>query len=318
MMDLNTLKQFMVVARLEHLSRAADELHIAQPSLSRTIARLESELGTPLFNRSGRLRLNDAGKLFRDHVERSLGELEAGRRAVAEAGNQGPGTVRLASETFLTLTGPLAAYKQAHPSIEIELHWSLAEDMTRLLRAQDVDLCVASQPIHAEGLKSTPLFDEAVGVGTPLDHPLADRTSVSIDELADQPFVTAREGHWLRRLLDRLFAARDLTPKIVCEVDELTAIAGLIGAGLGIGLVPNFARHFAFARHSATRAPLTWIAVDNPDCRRRVTLYWGADSHLPTAARLMRTTITNWDWNTDRPQAQRPRTTPEPARQPQA
>nr|WP_158853592.1 LysR substrate-binding domain-containing protein [Saccharothrix deserti] len=298
-MELNSLKQFLVVARLEHLSRAADELHIAQPSLSRTIARLEGELGTPLFERSGRLRLNDAGKLFRDHVERALGELAAGRRAVAEATSEGLGTVRLASETFLTLTGPLAAYKRAHPSVEIELHWSLAEDMARRLRAQDVDLCVASQPIHAEGLESTQLFDEAVGVGTPLDHPLAGRTSVSIDELADQPFITAREGHWIRRLLDRLFAARNLTPKIVCESDEPSAIADLISVGLGIGLVP------AFARRSPTRAPGAWIAVDSPDCRRTVTLYWGADSHLSTAARLMRTTITNWDWITGDPQEKR-------------
>lgn len=298
-MELNSLKQFLVVARLEHLSRAADELHIAQPSLSRTIARLESELGTPLFDRSGRLRLNDTGRLFRDHVERSLGELEAGRRAVAEATSEGLGTVRLASETFLTLTGPLAAYKRAHPSIEIELHWSPAEDMARRLRAQDVDLCVASQPIHAEGLESAQLFDEAVGVGTPLDHPLAGRTSVSIDELAGQPFVTARQGHWVRRLLDRLFAARGLTPKIVCESDEPSAIAGLISAGLGIGLVP------AFARRSAMRTPGAWIAVDSPDCRRTVTLYWGADSHLPVAARLMRTTITSWDWITGEPQEKR-------------
>ncbi|MET8007181.1 LysR family transcriptional regulator [Nonomuraea glycinis] len=299
MMELNSLKQFLVVARLEHLSRAADELHIAQPSLSRTIARLESELGTPLFDRSGRLRLNDAGKLFRDHVERSLGELEAGRRAVAEAASEGLGTVRLASETFLTLTGPLAAYKRAHPSVEIELHWSPAEDMARRLRAQDVDLCIASQPISAEGLESTRLFDEAVGVGVPLDHPLAGRTSVTIDELAGQPFVTARKGHWLRQLLDRLFAARDLTPKIVCESDEHSAIADLISAGLGIGLVP------AFARRSATRASATWIPIDSPDCRRTVTLYWGADSHLSTAARLMRATITNWNWITGEPPEKR-------------
>jgi DNA-binding transcriptional LysR family regulator len=296
MMELNSLRQFLVVARLEHLSRAADELHIAQPSLSRTIARLENELGTPLFDRSGRLRLNDAGKLFRDHVERSLGELDAGRRAVAEAASEGLGTARLASETFLTLTGPLAAYKRAHPSAEIELHWSPAEDMARRLRAQEVDLCVASQPIQVAGLESEQLFDEAVGIGVPLDHPLAGRTSVSVDELAGQPFITAREGHWLRRLLDRLFAARELTPRIVCESDEHSAIADLISAGLGIGLVP------AFARRSATRAPGVWIPVDSPDCRRRVTLYWSADSHLSTAARLMRTTITGWNWPIGDPQ----------------
>ncbi|WP_223283737.1 LysR family transcriptional regulator [Streptomyces sp. FBKL.4005] len=294
-MELNALRQFLVVARLEHLSRAADELRVAQPSLSRTIARLESELGAPLFDRSGRLRLNDAGRVFRAHVERALGELQAGRRAVAEATSQGLGTVRLASETFLTLTGPLAAYKRDHPSVELELHWSPADDMARRLRAQEVDLCVASQPVHGEGLEAVRLFDDPVGVAAPLGHPLAGRTSVGIHELADQPFVTAREGHWLRRLLDRLFAARGLTPKIVCESDEHSAIADLIGAGLGIGLVPSFARRLG------ERAPVTWIPVDSPDCRRTVTLCWGAGSRLSTAARLMRSTITGWDWGTGEP-----------------
>ncbi|TMR96000.1 LysR family transcriptional regulator [Nonomuraea basaltis] len=298
-MELNSLRQFLVVARLEHLSGAAEELRVAQPSLSRTIARLESELRTPLFDRSGRLRLNDAGKLFRDYVERSLGDLDAGRRAVAEAVSEGVGTVRLASETFLTLTGPLAAFKRAHPAIEVELRWMAAEDMGRHLRAQDVDLCVASQPIPAEGLEAVQLLDEAVGLATPLDHPLASRTSVSIDELTGQPFVSARKGHWQRRLLDRLFAARDQTPKIVCEVDEPSAIAALISAGLGIGLVP------AFARTSSTRVPAAWVPVDSPDCRRAVTLYWNAGSHLSTAARLMRTTIANWNWITGEPQEKR-------------
>jgi DNA-binding transcriptional LysR family regulator len=171
--------------------------------------------------------------------------------------------------------------------------------MARHLRAQDVDLCVASQPIHAEGLESVQLLDEAVGVATPHDHPLAGRTSVRIDELADQPFVAARKGHWQRRLLDRLFAARDRIPKIACEVDELSAIADLISAGLGIGLVP------ALARRTAVRAPIPWIAVDDPDCRRTITLFWGADSHLSAAARLMRTTITSWDWLTGEPQGER-------------
>ncbi|MEU9017105.1 LysR substrate-binding domain-containing protein [Actinomadura sp. NPDC048394] len=289
------LRQFLVVARLEHLSRAAEELRVAQPSLSRTIARLEGELGTPLFDRAGRLRLNDAGKLFRGHVERALGELDAGRRAVAEAAGEGFGTVRLASETFLTFTAPLAAYKRAHPEVEVELHQMPAADMARALLAQDVDLCAASQPIHADGLESVRLLDEEVWLATPLDHPLAGRASVTVDELAGQPFIAAHKGHWQRRLLDRLFAARDLTPKIVCEGDEVGSIAELIIAGFGVGLVPGL------ARRSASVASVAWIAVDSPDCRRTLSLYWGAGSRLSAAARLMRTTIAGWDWGAGEP-----------------
>jgi DNA-binding transcriptional LysR family regulator len=289
-MDLNTLRQFLVVARLEHLSRAADELHVAQPSLSRTIARLESELGTPLFDRAGRLQLNDSGKLFREYVERGLGELDAGRRAVTEATGEGFGTVRLASETLFTLTGPLAAFKRAHPAVEVELHQLSAAEMARRLRAQDVDLCVASQPLRGDGLEAVQLFEEAVGVGMPVGHPLAERASVSVEELADQPLITASKGHWLRLLLDRLFAGSGLTPRIVCETDEAGAIAELISAGLGIGLVPGL------ARRTAIHVPGVWVAVDHPDCRRTTTLYWSAGSRLSPATLLMRSAITDWDW----------------------
>lgn len=289
-MDLNSLRQFLAVARLEHLSRAADELRVAQPSLSRTIARLENELGAPLFDRGGRLRLNDTGRLFREHVERALGELDAGRRAVAESTGPGTGSVRLASETFLTLTGPLAAFKHAHPAVEIELHWAPVDDMGRLMRARDVDLCVVSQPMRAEGLVSKRLFDEPVGVAVPLGHPLAERESVTVDDLAGEPMITAREGHWVRGLLDRLFAARGLTPRIVCETDEASAIAALIAAGLGLGLVPGFARHFA------RDVPGVWLPVDSPDCRRVVTLYRSADAVPSMAARLLWTAIADWDW----------------------
>jgi DNA-binding transcriptional LysR family regulator len=296
-MDLNTLRQFLVVARLEHLSHAADELRVAQPSLSRTIARLESELRTPLFDRAGRLRLNDTGKLFRDYVERALGELEAGRRAVADAISGGFGTVRLASETFLTFIGPLAAFKQAHPGVEVELHQIPAAEMARRLLAQDVDLCVASQPIQSDGLEAIELLDEAVWLAAPLDHQLAGRTSVTIDELADEPFIAASEGHWHRRLLDRLFAARGLTPRIAYEGEEVSAIAELIKAGLGIGLVPDL------AKRSAPSASAAWIAVDHPDCRRTLTLYCGAGSHLSAAARELRGTIIDWDWTSGGPHA---------------
>jgi DNA-binding transcriptional LysR family regulator len=289
-MDLNALRQFLVVARLEHLSHAADELRVAQPSLSRTIARLEAELGTPLFDRAGRLRLNDTGKLFRGYVERSLGELDAGRRAVVESTSEGVGTVRLASETFLTLTGPLTAFKRAHPSVDVQLRWSQAEDMARHLRAQDVDFCIASQPIATEGMESVQLMDEPVWVATPADHPLAGRTSVTIDELAGEPFVTSRPGHWLRRLVDHLFASRGLTPNIACEGDEPAAIAVLISAGFGIGFVPDIARRFV------PKPPGATVAVDHPECRRTLTLLWNADSQLSTAARLFRRTVTEWPW----------------------
>ncbi|OKI96786.1 LysR family transcriptional regulator [Kitasatospora sp. CB01950] len=289
-MDLHALTQFLVVARLEHLSRAAEELRVAQPSLSRTIARLEDELGTPLFDRVGRLRLNEAGRLFRGYAERCLGELEAGRRAVAEAAGDGFGTVRLASETFLTFTAPLAAFKRAHPAAEVELRQLSVDLMVRQLRAQEVDLCVASQPIRTDGLHSARLLDEPVFLAVPDGHPLADRESVDLADLAALPFITARPGHWNRRLLDHLFTALGHPPRIVCESDELAAVADLIAADLGVGLIP------AVGRRTAARLPLALLPVTTPACRRTLTLHWSTTARLSPAAALMREMLVNWSW----------------------
>ncbi|MGW3166237.1 LysR family transcriptional regulator substrate-binding protein [Streptomyces sp. NPDC001142] len=192
----------------------------------------------------------------------------------------------------MAFSGPLAAFKQQCPSVEIELHQLSVTEMARQLQAQEVDLAVASQPISTEGLESVRLLDEEVALALPLGHPLARRTSVGIEELADRPLISTRPGHWRRRLLDQLFAGRGLTPRIICEGDEAGAIAELISAGLGIGLVP------VIAQRTVSRVPLAWVGIDSPDCRRVLTLYWAQGGRLPAPARLLRDAIAAWDWET--------------------
>ena len=157
-MDLLQLRYFQAVARYEHISRAAEELRIAQPSLSRAIARLEAELGSPLFDRQGRrIRLNQYGAMFLRHVDRALSELDDGRRALRDARDKGLGRVSVASETLLTISHPLGSFRAAHPRADVRLHQSNAEEMARQLRAGEVDFCVASQPLTGANLESIEL-----------------------------------------------------------------------------------------------------------------------------------------------------------------
>jgi DNA-binding transcriptional LysR family regulator len=290
-MELNALHQFLAVAREEHLSRAAAQLHVAQPALSRTIARLEAELGAPLFDRAGRLRLNATGAIFRDHVERALGQLEAGRRAVAEAADGGPARVRLASETFLPLTRPIAAFTTAHPEVEVRLHQMSPREMEEALRADEVDLCLASQPVSAPSITSTVVHVEQVWLATPPGHRLSDAPTATIEDLAGEPFVITRPGQWQRRLLDWLFADRNLEPSIVCEIDEPAATYTLVGAGLGLSIFPDI------ARSSFPDAGVAWVRIDHPHCNRTLSLHWAGEDRLTAAARLMRAQIADWDWN---------------------
>lgn len=289
-MDLHALRQFLAVARHEHLSRAAVELRVAQPALSRTIGRIEDELGTPLFERRGRLRLNAAGEVFREHVQRALGELDAGVEAVATSLVAGAGRVSIASESLLTLMRPLATFKQAHPLVEVRLLQEPSGGMPAQVRARDVDLCLLSQSVTSADLEVRELVAEPVFVAVPLGHRLAGQAEVEVEELAEEPFVVTRRGHWQRQLLDRLFVPRGLTPRIVCESDEPTATAAMISAGLGIGLLP------AVARRDAIGVPLSWLRVADPSCVRPLSLGWRTAGLAPGAPQLLRDHLLAWDW----------------------
>ncbi|MGW0534899.1 LysR family transcriptional regulator [Streptomyces sp. NPDC003032] len=280
-MDLLQLRYFQAVARYEHISRAAEELRVAQPSLSRAIARLEADLGSTLFDRQGRrIRLNQYGAIFLRHVDRALSELDDGRRAVREGRDTGLGRVSVASETLLTITPLLASFRAAYPRADVRLFQSNAEDMDRRLRAREVDFCVASQPLTGANLESVELSREEVLLAVPLGHWLDGRERVTIPEIADEPFVTTRTGHWQRALLDRLFASEGLTPLLTCEGDEPAASQDMISAGLGIGLIPAVSRQV----RSHMRVPVAWVHVDAPDCHRVLTLVWNRDTYLSEAA----------------------------------
>ncbi|MFJ7212592.1 LysR family transcriptional regulator [Amycolatopsis sp. NPDC098790] len=277
-MDLLQLRYFQAVARREHLSQAAAELRVAQPSLSRAIARLEADLGVPLFDRVGRgLRLNRFGAGYLRRVDRALAELDDARRELADSAGLDHGSVSVAAETLLTLTGVVTEFRAAHAGVDIRLYQSSATEMANQLRAGEVDLCFASQPLPGADLRTRELLHEEVLLAVPVGHRLAGRKRVRIADLAGEPFVTTRPGYWPRELADRLFAAAGLRPEYTCESDEPGATGDLIGAGLGIGLVPAYSR-------SATHIPGVWLHVDAPGCHRTLNLVWRADAYLSVAA----------------------------------
>ena len=276
-MDLLQLRYFQAVARHQHVSRAAAELRVAQPALSRAIARLEAELGVPLFDRRGRrVRLNRFGAMFLVRADRARDELDQGQHELSDAAGLAPGTVAVAAETLRTLSGLVAGFLAGHPGVSFRLFQSPAPAMAAQLQAGEVDLCLASQPLPGPGLASAELLSEEVLLAVPPSHRLAGRTRAGVGELAGEPFVTTRPGYWQRALTDRLFA----DAVIVCEGDEPYAIRGLISAGVGIGLMP------AMARRLAPDPPVGWLHLD-VSCRRTLSLVWRADAYQTAAARAL-------------------------------
>ena len=170
-MDLLQLRYFQAVARHQHVSRAAAELHVAQPALSRAIARLEAELGVPLFDRRGRrVRLNRFGAMFLARASQALGELDQGQHELRDAAGLAQGTVAVAAETLRTLSGLIAGFLAGHPDVSFRLYQSPAPVMAAQLQAGEVDLCLASQPLPGPALAAAELLSEEVLVAVPPSH----------------------------------------------------------------------------------------------------------------------------------------------------
>ena len=281
--DLLQLRYFQAVARHEHVSRAAAELHVAQPALSRSIARLESELNVPLFDREGRrIRLNRFGATFLARVDQVLDHLDQGRRELEDAAGLARGSVAVASETLRTVTELSAHFIAKHPEVSFQLHQGPAPVMGDLLRTGTVDFCLASQPLEGVEVESMVLSNEEVLVAIPPTHGLARRRRLDLGMLADEPFITTRPGYWQRTLADQLFSRIGVQPRIVCEGDEPGAIRGLISAGVGVGLLP------AASRRATPSPKVAWLHLDDPVPLRSLKLVWRKSAYLSVAARSFR------------------------------
>ncbi|MEV7673071.1 LysR family transcriptional regulator [Streptomyces sp. NPDC088752] len=279
-MDLLALRYFQAVARHQHISRAARELRVAQPSVSRTINRLESELGVRLFDRQGRrIRLNDRGAVFLDRVDKALAELDDGRREMADTAAGGAGRVAVAAETLVQLAGVLAAFRAQRPGVKVRLFQASLEGMRQYVASGEVDFALASQALSGPGLASVELSREEVFLAVPHGHRLAGREGVTVVELASEEFVSTRAGHWQRALLEGLFAREGLRPHVVCEGDEAAATPEMVGAGLGIGLMPAVAR-----RAIGEDGPVAWARLSSAESRRTLTLVWREGAYLSPGA----------------------------------
>jgi len=282
-MDLLQLRYFRVVARAEHMTRAAEELSIAQPSLSKTIGRLEAELGVPLFDRQGRqLRLNRFGRAFLARVEPALRGLDEGRREVRDLAGLARGEVRVAAPSLHWLPDLVGGFLAAHPAVRVRLFQQAAREMRRQLDAGDIDLYFSSVHPDRPGVEWRPLHTAEILLVVPPGHRFVGRGSVPLREVAGEGVVIGKAGDELRDAMEAYCRQAGFALGVVCEADEPAAIRGFVDAGLGVAFIP------AWARPPAGDASGTWLRVTDPVCPHTLGLAWDDDHYLSQAARAFR------------------------------
>lgn len=241
-MNLNQLKAFRVLARTLHYSRAAEELEIAQPSLSRMIAQLEQELEAPLFEKQGRsIILSKQGDLFYSYINRGLDEIEQGALAVRELMHPGHGTVDFAfiyalSPTYIPQQIQKFLGNKDNKNIHFRFYQLNSRYIVQKLKdgSCDIGLCsfVENEPL----IDFRPIVKQEYVLMVSNHHPLARKNSVTLEEAARYDFILPLDK---TSYVEQQLSKAGITPHVTSRVEEDHAAAALVSINLGIAIIPK-------------------------------------------------------------------------------
>lgn len=281
-MDWQQLEYFQLVARLQHVTQAAAQLKMTQPALSRAIARLEHEVGVPLFDRSARsLTLTRYGQAFLVHVESALHALDQGRRELADLAGLEHGLIALG---FLPTLGTdyapqlIRRFLHAHPNARFTLVQNVGADLESALLAGDLNLVFSYRPSASDAICWQQSGEQELVLAVPPGHRLAGRTKLKLAEAAGEPFVACVATNPIRPLTDELCRVAGFVPKIAFEATDSGGVRGFVAAGFGVALVP------AIGYETGLRT----LHITEPHALRAVGINWVKDRYLSVAEQTFR------------------------------
>lgn len=270
-MDLRQLTALVTVAEVGSVSRAAELLHLAQPSVTRQIRLLEEEIGLPLFERH-RLGMvpTEAGDVLVERARRALAELERARAELrpAPGGVTGIVTVGLLESVVDLLAVPLTRAVAEHfPNVELRLLTAYSGHLQDWLDAGEVDLTLLYNLTATPSVTITPLLTERLWAVSPPGSELEGLAEIGYEQVAAHPLILPVRGHGLRTLVDQLRAGSGVRPHVVAEVNSLITQKALVGDGLGWTILPaaGVAKDVAAGR-------LLAVPIADPASERQVVL----------------------------------------------
>lgn len=277
-MDIQRLRYFKVVAQMEHMSRAAEKLHLTQPALSKAISLLEEEVGSPLFARVGRaIELNENGKAFYRYAERALSALDDGVRFVREMNDPHHERIKFQTNvvTMPYLMSLITGFRKANPRTRFEVITQYSK--TRFML--DCDCYVTAVRIPLYQCTSVPIFAEEIMLGVPRNHPLAKRKSIKLREAEGETFIGVTETQSWAEEVAAFCIEAGFKPDVAYICDSIYLIADLVGAGEGVAFMP-----------AQSQGPypdsVALLHIEEPRCFREFNLSWQTKKRLSPQAVL--------------------------------
>ncbi|WP_026425438.1 LysR family transcriptional regulator [Actinokineospora inagensis] len=287
-MTLQQLVYFLAVAETRHFTRAARRAHVAQPSLSKQIHSLETELGAPLFSRArGNVALTAAGEALLPIARRILSDVDSARLEVAELVGLRRGRIRLGATPSVcvgVLADVLRRYRDRYPGIQLEVEESGSGDLTTALLGGALDLALVIVPPQGveTALTMTPVLREHLVVASSVNAPELP-AKVRLESLRDHQMVMFRQGYDLRETTLHACREAGFEPKLAVQGGEMDAVLRFVEAGLGIAVVPSLVLP---GRPGLRATPLAGAPL-----RRTIGLAHRTDTPPTAAARAFRSTL---------------------------
>jgi DNA-binding transcriptional LysR family regulator len=286
--DTDSLRWFQQVADGTTVTEVSDLEAVTQSGVSRALARLEAQVGTPLLRRSGRtLRMTRAGAVFKRHVDALLHQLDDGIAAVHQLIEPDTGTVALVFQHSLgTWLVPdlVRSFRAAHPGVEFQLTQVRDELHAAALDGGQADLEIGTRRPRDPTMHTRRVAVEPLRLAVPRDHQLARQQRIRLADVSEEPFVSLRRTSALRTLADDLCDQAGFRPAVVFEGDDLSTVRGFVAAGLGIAIVPA---PRAGSPESAA-GPVGYREILDAGATREICLTWSAERRLLPAAELFR------------------------------
>ncbi|WP_260929494.1 LysR family transcriptional regulator [Novosphingobium sp. 9] len=287
MFELSQLRCFVAVAEQLHFGRAADQLNMTQPPLSRQIQLLERELDAPLLIRNSRsVRLTSAGRVFLPEAKRILRLSDNARRWTQRVWRGEAGTLRIgftAASGYGMLPDLMVKVHAAMPGVDVVLREMVTSAQVDALASGVLDVGFIRPVVALRQFESREYLREHLVAALPADDPLCDKDSIQVQDLHARPFVmfSPDASSYFHDLLGALFMQNKVSPDIVHQVGQMHSMLALVDAGFGAALLPEAAARLQFpnVRFRPLQAASDWTA--------KLNMIWDPDSENPVLERFL-------------------------------
>jgi len=284
-MNLRALQYFVKLADLKHFSKAADACFVSQPTLSTQIKKLEEELGVQLVERAPKMvMLTPVGEEIAERARLVLSDIEQIRTVARRSSNPADGVLRLGLFPTLApyyLPHVVPSVRARYPNLRLQLAEEKTEDILRMLRQGQLDAGVLALPVGGDGMEIAVLFEEPFVLALPEGHPLAERKTITMQDLRGAELLLLEEGHCLRDHALEVCALADAHERVDFHATSMETLRQMVAADVGITLMPLLA-----VKPPIAETPNVLVRrFGNPVPKRTIAMVWRSSSALSTFLR---------------------------------